>query len=512
MPRDPDSSPFLVTPADGWVFFAVIGGSILAIAGLSAERLGAERTPFSVVLSAFGVLQLVTGFFFCMAVPGPGSINDESLSRFALRLLHRLPRPRPAVRAAALCACLAPFLLPVLAATDVPFSPAAMLAAGLVAVLMIGGVLMTQSTRNESTPWDALAPLCVFGLSLAYAAGSRNPRMLTVGLSLVWVTQLLFLRLAATRHWAAMAVIAQSERGAPANIVSLAAYAAELEAAAPVAKPPAPAAGGVIHVGSGTFRVDASKMLEKLRERQLADAADFILAWLRCVVASGAPSLAVTGDWRALRLRFFGRPFSEAELRDPYRALLDSEAEEATRGAQLAYGLLAVLRFDPASVWVLSGPPEQRVRFSLSSRGGGELEAPPDHGNGTLLQVTFSGLAAPWRVWQAAYRARRGFGLCGMKLVVAGRESSDPFGAPDWRCDEQSGWKIAWRPRSGEAASRVRVYHLGALAEEFEQPIGAGPQKDVALTHPELRLSLSQSSVVRDPTFKRGLKLLERLT
>ena len=125
--------------------------------------------------------------------------------------------------------------------------------------------------------------------------------------------------------------------------------------------------------------------------------------------------------------------------------------------------------------------------------------------------MTFSGLSAPWRVWQSAYRARRRFGLCATKLVVAGRESSDPFGAPEWQSDEQSGWRVAWRPRPGEAASRVRVYHLGALAEEFEQPIGAGPQKDVAMTHPGLRLSLSQASVVRDASFARGLRLLERL-
>jgi hypothetical protein len=62
--------------------------------------------------------------------------------------------------------------------------------------------------------------------------------------------------------------------------------------------------------------------------------------------------------------------------------------------------------------------------------------------------------------------------------------------------------------RSGEPASRVCVYHLGALVEEFEQPLGEGPQIEAALSHEELQLSLSQSSVVRNKVFKAGMELL----
>jgi hypothetical protein len=263
-------------------------------------------------------------------------------------------------------------------------------------------------------------------------------------------------------------------------------------------------------------------MLDKLRERQLADARDFVLAWLRCAVASGAGTIELSCDWGDLRLWFDGRPFSAAELRDPYQALLDPEAPEASRGAQLAYGLLACLRFKPTAIWVFSGPPESRLSLSLDSRA---AKRPPtagmspfssgpvrDPGQGTLLQARFPGLRGVWRAMRLSRRALGRFWRPGVALSVQGNPVFDPFHRASRNDDiEPEGWRLGWRDRPGDVVSRIRVYHLGAFVEELDERLGATMQLDAALANDGLRLDISQSSVVRDALLNKGLARLETI-
>ena len=500
-----------LTPTDGWVFVLAMGGMALNIIQLAKAAIF-PLEPFSGLQVCFGVLYMLTGFLFCAAVPSPVSRPSEVVSRFGLRLFHLVPRPTWGVRAAALGLCLAPIVVPNLLYPVTPFPSAAWLACAVVAVLFLGGVVAPQSTTMALTAWDAVAPWCMGGLSMIYGF-SADPRVSAAGMFTVWLAELVFLRQATSRHWAALAVFAKASHEAPPPaIAALAAYAAELEEPALPAPPPPQAGSGPVIVDSGSFRVDPVKMEEKLREHQLADAGDFILAWLRCASASGAECIAIDRTWTTLRVSFDGRPFSDHELREPYRALVDPEAEEAARGAQLAYGLLAALRLKPSSITVQSGPADKRVHLRLAA-GGGADAAPllRDPGTGTSIGISF-GVSGLWKAPRACRRAVAGFGLSGARLIVGGRAAPDPFpAAAGWKTAESKGWTIVWRPRPDEVASRIRYYHLGALVEEVEQPIGQRGQIEAALSHPDLRLSLSQASVVRDDLFNTGLHRLGSL-
>ena len=509
----------ILTPTDAWVLVLAIGGMALFILQLGRATVSPLESASGTAM-LFGALYMLTGFLFCAAVPSPVTHPSVWLSRFALWLFHLLPRPRPWVRAAVIVLCVLPFLAAFLLPSLGPSPTMALAACVCASAVFFSSVVLTPQTKAAATDWDAVEPWCLGVIALFYCLAEMDAqpldwRLAASGYTAVWFAQLVFLRQATARHWATLATIVRASPDQhPPALAALAEYAARLqEPELPPAPAPKPGEGPV-HVDAGSFRVDPSKMLEKLSEHQLVDANDFILAFVRCAVASSASYIVVEHGWTSLRLRFDGRPFSEHELRDPYRALLDSEAEEAARGAQLAYGFLAVLRLNPEAVWVQSGPPQSRVRLSLSPR---ETTVQPGWISAdTEIFIAF-GLSGLWKAPRACRRAQSGVGLCPAQVTVDGAGVTDfitakGFAPTGWSSYKHGGWTIAWKPRSGEVASRVRVYHLGAFVEEFEQPIAGIPQQvDAALTHPDLRLSISQGSVVRDPLFNAGLKNLQAL-
>lgn len=496
---DAQGNPYAFTsPADGWLFALYLQGIGLFVVSAILERLD---------LAALGFAYLVTGFFFAAALPtSDAKVHEGAGARLALGFLRLLPRPRIWVRALALAALLAPGLGTRVSDWLI----------GLMVVLFADMVLRTPDARSDASLADLISPVVMTGVVAAYAllAGASvdaEPARALAGLAWGWLAQALFLRRAAARQWAAVAIIAQKERGVPLVQVPLDDYVSEMEKLTAEAPSPAASADGAVLVGSGGFRVDAAKMIEKLSERQLADAEDFILAWLRAGVASGAKGqLALEWGWRSLRLRFDGKPFPESLLKDPYRSLLDPEADDAVRGAQLAYGLLAVLRLKPESIWIVSGEGAARARMMFAVRAGGSEEPPADPGSGTLISVRFGGPAGPLRPYLACRRASRGFGLAPVGLSVNGHARRTAFATVDgWSRAAQEGWTFAFKLRSGEVSSRVRVYYLGTLIEELEQPTELRDELDAAITHDQLRLSISQSSVVRDERFAEGLRFLQ---
>ena len=116
-------------------------------------------------------------------------------------------------------------------------------------------------------------------------------------------------------------------------------------------------------VSSGSFRVDRKRALELLARFQLDDARLFILPWVRCAVAGAAAELRIVPSYGTLELSFEGRPFTAAELADPYACLFEEDESALRRNREFALGLLALLRLKPARVSVIGGPPEARVHI-----------------------------------------------------------------------------------------------------------------------------------------------------
>lgn len=500
------------TPAASWIAALWTQGVGLAVLGVLHEVLRESRgdpapsfdvvgliladpQPFFIAAGAYGV----TAVFFGLALPTPDAQAHEGpLARLALAFFRLLPRPRPWVRAAASLLTLAPYAV----------FGGGFWELGLGAVLfLLASTARRQPVGLAITFADRLGPLCLCALvaSQVWPWRSRPDIAGVLGLAMTWFAQALFLRHVAARQWAAVVALG---RGRPADI-PLDDYVSETERIAAPAAAPSMDSGGAVLMDSGTFRVDATRMLENLRERQLEEPEDFILAWLRCAVASGAGVIALKPSLRRLRLEFDGRPFSPAQMSDPYRALLDSEAEDAQRGAQFAYGLLAALRLKPAAIWLVSGEGAARSRTVLAARDTEEHPPAAEPSTGTLVEVRFGGLAGFLRPLLAARRAASAFGHGAARLRIRGWDVPGLLGE-DFQRHSHDGWDFGWRPLPGAEQSRVRVYHLGVFVEEFDERIEHDHQVEAVVSNPLLRLSLSQSSAVRDERFHNGLRLLRQ--
>lgn len=255
-------------------------------------------------------------------------------------------------------------------------------------------------------------------------------------------------------------------------------------------------------VDSGSFRVDAAKMLEKLRSFQLAEPADFVCAWLRCAAASGAKDIRLDTGARSLTLVFDGAPFSASELSQPYQVLVDGEGPDARRGRHFAYGLLGLYRLRPVGVTVTSRGEGGTAVMRAGAVPEPDAEAAPE---GTVVTVVWPVWASWWRPWTVARRARARFGMGPAALSVNG----DPLerilssGEGDQTHEEEG---LRWSARRVYMLAQVRLYVLGTLVETLEGEEAHELAGAVGLDDAEL--NISQTAVVRTSDV---MKLLARI-
>ncbi|TBR21987.1 hypothetical protein EPO15_08915 [bacterium] len=288
----------------------------------------------------------------------------------------------------------------------------------------------------------------------------------------------------------------------PPPALDLSRYELKVERRAPAEPAALPAGVEERLVDTGSFRVDAAKMLDKLRKYQLSDPRDFLSAWLRCAAASGASSIELTTGWTSLTLRFDGRAFTPAELSQPYQALVDSEGEDAERGRHFAYGLLALYRLDPRGFSVVSRGPRGVAVMNAGAAAAPDADAARE---GTLVTVTWPAWAVLWRVRTLASRARAQYGLGPAAFSIDGRLLPRRPTGSEWSHGEKAGWRAS--SRSSTLQRRVRLYVLGTFIEELRPD---GNTLDAWLACDGLRLDISQSSVVRGKELDEGLGLLSR--
>lgn len=284
----------------------------------------------------------------------------------------------------------------------------------------------------------------------------------------------------------------------PPPALDLSRYEVSAEAVLPAERAALPAGVEEQLVDSGSFRVDAARMLEKLREFQLAEPADFICAWLRCAAASGAKAIRLDTGVRSLTLTFDGAPFSASELSQPYQVLVDGEGPDARRGRHFAYGLLGLYRLRPRGVTVTSRGPDGTAVMRAGSAAPPDAEGAPE---GTVVRVVWPVWASWWRPWTVARRARARYGMGPAALSVDGEPLERLLSGEGRRSHEEPG--VRWAARKAFMMARLRLYVLGTLVETLEDE--EANELDGSLGLDDAELDISQTSVVRSPRLEKLL-------
>ncbi|MBI5883794.1 MAG: hypothetical protein HZB91_11910 [Elusimicrobia bacterium] len=279
-------------------------------------------------------------------------------------------------------------------------------------------------------------------------------------------------------------------------------------------------------VESGSFRVDVSRLLDKLSEHQLTDPRDFILCWLRCAVASGARRVKLDPTPDGLELRFNGKSFSAGELDNPYAALLDADTPESRRGRHFAYGLLGVQRLEPDRVEVISGPRNNRAVLVMEGKATAQKQGTvmgvpwrtePQPSEGTAIRLHWRVSAGRREVPGLLARASDAFGLADLELTVDGRPiPSHPWEAPSrkatgkWAEVSKDGWRGAVchfipAPQKLPTAT-IHLYVLGTLMDNITRHQYSA--FEAYLARDDLALDISQTKVVENEKLEQGIRTL----
>jgi hypothetical protein len=262
-----------------------------------------------------------------------------------------------------------------------------------------------------------------------------------------------------------------------------------------------------VFVGSGSFLVDRRQALDKLMRFQLPNPAAFALAWARCASAGDASGYAVATGTGIFTATFDGRPFTKAELEDPYRCLFEKRTPESDRNRQLAVGLLSVLRLKPDSIRITSGRGGERCTLDVVSL---EEESfiEPEGGDHTVVTVSWPSLdyAVPR---EAAELVRTGCVLSPLEVSVDGvilpawTESAEERTC--FEDDASRGWVAV--PRTPAEESELELCWHGTVVERITIKLPL-IQVRGAINDDAFTLNASQAGVVRDARYEAALKRL----
>ncbi len=502
-------------PAFAWAALMMVQGVLFYIFEDATSRFGWHSGVGSidVAIYAAGALSFVIGLCTgaAMAAPQPRESADGAYPlwlRATWRVLGCLPPPLRWVRIAV--------AVPVSAFLLAPAEPGlGTLGVSSLSLALAAGIRKPDSVLEMSGQESVyLATSGLLYLWFTVAAFSSEGR--DAWLSAAGFVPLILLQGQRAREITALRWLELAPGLKPPPALDLSRY--QLSVAHAAVAPPAPGdfKDGAQLVGEGSFSVDMSKMLGKLRERQLRDPRDFMSAWLRCAAASGAENIALTSVRGGLKLSFDGRAFSAAELAQPYQALVEGDGADALRGRHFAYGLLALYRLKPRRLVVTSRGRTGVATMSLRPGRGAGTAAPavPTAPPGTSVLVEWPFWTAWWRPFGVLKRARSNFGCGPAALTVDGTPVPGLPGREQrgWRgLPKVDGWRGGLRESPGGGESLVRLYCLGAFVEEIRtEGFKRGTAVEAWLGRDDLPLDISQSSVVRGPLLERGLGLLRR--
>lgn len=153
-------------------------------------------------------------------------------------------------------------------------------------------------------------------------------------------------------------------------------------------------------IGTGAFKVDRVRALDKLMHFQLPDPSLFPIPVVRCAVSSGASRILLKFSPGEVLAEFDGNPLTRADLQDPYGCLLEDHRPEGRPNRELATSLLTALRLNPKSITVESGSGPSRVRLTVRSPKDDSLEPAPSAESITRLRVRLAFLSLFSQNWE----------------------------------------------------------------------------------------------------------------
>lgn len=261
-------------------------------------------------------------------------------------------------------------------------------------------------------------------------------------------------------------------------------------------------------IGSGSFRVDRGRALEKIQKFQLPDPNEFLLCWARFALLSGASELRLKTLGRGVELRFEGRPLGRREHEDPYGALLEDDAEP--RRKFLAYGLLAALRLGPHALKVASGAGAARRLLLIKDLARQEFLPPEDEGTAVVLSAEWFWSSERHFIWRQALNGEP-FALSPVPVFLDGAaidaRGPGPEGALHFKEGLLRGWIMAPNfLKPPESSVRAYAHGVRVAPLNFNLPTA---KVSGMVNHDRFALNASLSGVARDAVYARVERLLD---
>ena len=252
------------------------------------------------------------------------------------------------------------------------------------------------------------------------------------------------------------------------------------------------------HVGSGAFRIDRKRALELLARYQLESPLHFPLAWARAASAAQARSIELVDGRERFSLEFDGAPFSERELAGLLAALPEETSEPRVR--ELARGTAAALS-QVKAVTVHSGRAPARIALRATVEGD-TVERIDETAKRTIVTAHWPGGKRP-KVFDGVIEALRRRSFPG-RLTLGGHVlGSVPPGY--WQPFEEEGVRGCLAPSRLKDVSYLRLHHLGVECGKVVGELKDHAQVRAFVDSPELRLDLSQGSILRDERYDATL-------
>lgn len=262
-------------------------------------------------------------------------------------------------------------------------------------------------------------------------------------------------------------------------------------------------------VGSGGFRVDRNRALDKLMRFQLPDARMYPLPWVQAAVASQAGWIRVVPQPAGLEFSFDGMPWTLEDLSDPYRPLFDEDPDGSkTRQRELAIGLLTALRIPPSHITATFTHEQAQYILHLEDITKEHVEPAGQYDDKAPAMTIFVAVKTSFakeREFLTRY-ARR----CPVPITIQRARlevAAEPEGILSARFSRDGVSGEVRLPEWAPDQSRIElVTHGVVVAEEWMRLPGA--QVEGWVRNDNFRKTLSQMGVVKDTFYLQGMGVL----